>query len=664
MISKELAASLKGTSFPHKLHILATSSEIASIRWSKSGNHVLVDSIGIKEELFHPQIFNVKSNQHVLRQLAYYNFQKIDHKSRIWEFKHRFFKAGRKDLLQFVKRQTQKSLKFQNKFQTRIAEKLLRSEWRRRGFFESDEDAEIDYENPVMLTSPQRKRRRMMQSHISPFCPFESKLQIAESPFDRSNSEEELAIPSSKESDTNQSLIDNGFILNNSVATTVDLKPFNATNKFIIENTTNQILAEYPSDRFYIKPDGKNILLEIRVLNGTLYHNTGRKRIRETVETVSISDRLFVDSCPLFSYSNQYWNTLSTENNFNSCLPIKMGILENGINEIQKISRVFDITRHKNSTDDSMQRNSPQSHIFRANTEAHFDHEYPIENLSRSEMGNLGRNNNTIDFDHRFYNQDYQDFVNVTDSGNTIRKFHQWDAKNDSFEKYQNLNCINTVPNTEIAASQADDEIPLDSLYQTIKKLNSDQNSSSWLPNFETIACKSFPGFSTGLYDKCSEFEQGLQNAPHESQINPPYCDLDNNIFNDSPLNGPPSLAIKQEMIDISQSDLDEQKKFLAVKQEIIDISQSDLDEQKKFIELEANNFAQDSSTYAGLNFYLPATNKINESEGNSFKRSMPENSNNNASTAATQENNSILEIGSIPFNPSKIEKLFGLRNQ
>ncbi|GIY90089.1 HSF_DOMAIN domain-containing protein [Caerostris extrusa] len=580
MISKQLAASLR--------------------RWSKSGNHVLVDSIGIKEELFHPQIFNVKSNQHVLRQLAYYNFQKIDHKSRIWEFKHRFFKAGRKDLIQFVKRQTQKS--------TRIAESLLRSEWRRQRFFESDEDAEIDYENPVMLTSPQRKRRRMMQSHISPFCPFESKLQIVESPFDRSNSEEELAvprekieIPSSKESDTNQSLIDNGSILNNSVATTVDLKPFNATNKFIIENTTNQILAEYPSDRFYIKPDGKNILLEIRVLNGTLYHYTGRKRIRETVETVNISDRLLLDSCPLFSYSNQYWNTLSTENNFNSCLPIRMGILENGINEIQKISRVFDITRHKNSPDDSMQRNSPQSHIFRANAEAHFNHECPIENLSRV-------------------------------------KWETWE--------------------------EADDEIPWDSLYQTIEKLNSDQNSSSWLPNFETIACKSFPGFSTGLYDKCSEFKEGLQNAPHESQINPPYCDLDHDFFNDSPLNGPPSLAIKQEMIDISQSDWDEQKKSLAIKQEMIDISQSDLDEQKKFIDLEANNFAQDSNTYAGLNFYLPATNKINENEGNSFKRSMPENSNNNASTAATQENNSLLEIGPIPFNHSKIEKLFGLRNQ
>ncbi|GFQ97456.1 HSF_DOMAIN domain-containing protein [Trichonephila clavata] len=82
MISKTLAQTLQGLPFPHKLFILASSPEVQSIRWAQDGHTVKIDSCRLKDECFKPQIFNVKSNQHVLRQMAYYNFEKIDQKCR------------------------------------------------------------------------------------------------------------------------------------------------------------------------------------------------------------------------------------------------------------------------------------------------------------------------------------------------------------------------------------------------------------------------------------------------------------------------------------------------------------------------------------------------------------------------------------------------------
>ncbi|GBL87177.1 hypothetical protein AVEN_270468-1 [Araneus ventricosus] len=115
MLSNELANALAGLPFPRKLFTLASSTEVVSIQWGQNGNTVRIDSIGIKDECFNPLVFNVKSNQHVLRQLSYYNFEKIDQKSRTWEFRHPFFKAGRCDLLPLVTRQTQKQNRNQDR---------------------------------------------------------------------------------------------------------------------------------------------------------------------------------------------------------------------------------------------------------------------------------------------------------------------------------------------------------------------------------------------------------------------------------------------------------------------------------------------------------------------------------------------------------------------
>ncbi|GIY46820.1 hypothetical protein CEXT_722471 [Caerostris extrusa] len=108
MVSEKLAKSMEGASFPTKIFILAHSSEISSITWSKSGNSVLVHKINVKE-CFMPQIFNVKNTLHLYRQFVYYNFKNKGFNNRYWIFEHEFFKAGRKDLLPCIKRQPQKS---------------------------------------------------------------------------------------------------------------------------------------------------------------------------------------------------------------------------------------------------------------------------------------------------------------------------------------------------------------------------------------------------------------------------------------------------------------------------------------------------------------------------------------------------------------------------
>ncbi|GFS99606.1 HSF_DOMAIN domain-containing protein [Nephila pilipes] len=82
MISKALREKLCGELFPRKLFILASSAEISSIRWDRGGKAVIIDTDGLKNECFSPGVFNVKKHEHVLRQLAYYNFEKLGQMSK------------------------------------------------------------------------------------------------------------------------------------------------------------------------------------------------------------------------------------------------------------------------------------------------------------------------------------------------------------------------------------------------------------------------------------------------------------------------------------------------------------------------------------------------------------------------------------------------------
>ncbi|GFT54599.1 HSF_DOMAIN domain-containing protein [Nephila pilipes] len=81
MISKALREKLYGEQFPRKLFLLASSAEISSIRWAPGGKAVIIDTDGLKE-CFSPGVFNVKKHEHVLRQLGYYNFEKLGQKSK------------------------------------------------------------------------------------------------------------------------------------------------------------------------------------------------------------------------------------------------------------------------------------------------------------------------------------------------------------------------------------------------------------------------------------------------------------------------------------------------------------------------------------------------------------------------------------------------------
>ncbi|GIX93399.1 hypothetical protein CEXT_302151 [Caerostris extrusa] len=223
MVSKELVASLECFGFPFKLYRLATSAEIKSIRWTKCGNAVMIDPDTIKNECFKQEILNMTSIGEVYSRLKYYNFEEMNEKSepRMRIFKHAYFKAGREDLLYYIK--GSQSQKKANTLKASTENELPQDTTAIKLYKESEsqtvENAGIDaahQENEVILSHHMKRR----------------KVEI-----------------SGKESDANQASIDNGSILNTGT------KKGDITNKNIVQSTTGEIYTESLSNSFWVMPD-------------------------------------------------------------------------------------------------------------------------------------------------------------------------------------------------------------------------------------------------------------------------------------------------------------------------------------------------------------------------------------------------------------------------
>ncbi|KAG8182209.1 hypothetical protein JTE90_000063 [Oedothorax gibbosus] len=178
MLSEKLLDKLGGLVFPRKLWLLASSEEVESIRWARNGTTLEIDSVLLCVECFHPKIFNVKSNQHVLRQLSYYKFDKLDQKKKLWEFKHQNFLPGREDLLPLIKRTPQRlPKKYANDVERRSSTRI-RSHPSKRKVNDSDTEEDPDYQ------APKKRSRKSTYKEEETYgdCCFRNNLFISGNP--------------------------------------------------------------------------------------------------------------------------------------------------------------------------------------------------------------------------------------------------------------------------------------------------------------------------------------------------------------------------------------------------------------------------------------------------------------------------------------------------
>ncbi|GIX81683.1 hypothetical protein CEXT_75941 [Caerostris extrusa] len=474
MVSKELVASLECFGFPFKLYRLATSAEIKSIRWTKCGNAFMIDPDTIKNECFKQEILNMTSIGEVYSRLKYYNFEEMNEKSepRMRLFKHAYFKAGREDLLYYIKgSQSQKKANtLKASTENELPQDITVIKLYKESESQAVENAGIDaaHQENEVISSHHMKRR---------------KVEI-----------------SGKESDANQASIDNGSILNTgniSGTKKADIKLLNKTNKNIVNSTTGEIYTESLSNSFWAMPDGKNTLLQIQALKGTIYYNAGRKRFHGNADVppLQITERYLLDCDSSTGSSNKHDKVLFAKNNVSFAklsLPVNLTVLENKINENENTSSMPKMKLQKNTPDVFMKRDLSPSHIFRPNVKSHFDHKCQNKNL-QNETRILGRNkdNNAVEFDckhgnDQFYKQIDQELGSHNDLENKNGEIKKWDVGKNSFEKYQNVKYNNTLQNTETTTPQElNSKLSSESLCRSVVEQNSCQSSLLCIQNSE-----------------------------------------------------------------------------------------------------------------------------------------------------------------------------------
>ncbi|GFQ97454.1 HSF_DOMAIN domain-containing protein [Trichonephila clavata] len=496
MISKTLAQTLQGLPFPHKLFILASSPEVQSIRWAQDGHTVKIDSCRLKDECFKPQIFNVKSNQHVLRQMAYYNFEKIDQKCRIWEFRHHFFKAGRKDLLIYIRRQPVRQNHRLNESDGKrwlVADfqhpsidttPATKEDMERNSSFVANgdqgrQDASNTLTNNDLLQSYQKKSSSSTlinsvysncynNSDLSEEITENSKIKIH-----RKNMTRRLLKKYSKilpRVPGKRTIVDGNFpsaensLYNISAKHSCNTSEFQTENdmkgskntKFVIEHRTDQILTSTYKNKVYVKPDNKNFLLEINVKNASFYHNSGRKRLHEEAPRVKTTNQLLLDigpPCVISNLDEFKPADVSAEYNQITRLTANLSFLNNETYSTSQYNNSFEARGRNNYQNSHKSNESLPNFSLNVNNGAHKS-EFG-ENFSKIER-------NPISYENTGGNYTFQDSFNNT-----------FDANYYNYSRHYNPNAGGLPP------------------WSTFSQLVS--SSSLWIPNCESIPLESFP---------------------------------------------------------------------------------------------------------------------------------------------------------------------------
>ncbi|GIY62003.1 hypothetical protein CEXT_347511 [Caerostris extrusa] len=300
------------------------------------------------------------------------------------------------------------------------------------------------------LTSDCSESKLMTHESLSGRDDYESKFDVFRKRSSEYHNEvnsnqhvkrKKIEILNSKESDDNQASIDNCSILNtgnNSDTNKADLKPLKKTEKFIIESETGQVLSEFPSNTIFAKPDGKNTLLKIQILNGTIYLDSGRKSICENAPVLKITETRLMNCDSSNSSPIRHDHALHTKNNTN--FSVNVSVLENKRDENENISGMFKMKHQKNAPDVLMEKDLSLDHLFGANVKTHFDHKCRNENLIQHKMQNVegNKDSNTVDFDcnRQCYKQVYQemrkpnDLQNIMHNKSKKREIRKFDTKN------------------------------------------------------------------------------------------------------------------------------------------------------------------------------------------------------------------------------------------
>ncbi|GFT78347.1 hypothetical protein NPIL_429451 [Nephila pilipes] len=267
MISKELLKKLHGVAFPRKLFILASSAEVSSIRWADGGNMIEIDKDGLEHECFSPLIFNVKSHSSVLRQLEYYNFKWLGTIANIWKFRHPYFKAEREDLLTFVTRQASHTKKCRCNFKTAdLSRKQCTLDGRGRNCNNA--------RNKIATCDHYKKKSSKLVSKFSRRKSVRSEFSSAEHSHDSSFGRHTCK-PS-------------------------EVRAENQTEKFdsIIEQGSGKILTPTILNKIYIKPNDKNVFLELSVKDALIYRISRRERIVEEAPSFKTTKQILLGCGP------------------------------------------------------------------------------------------------------------------------------------------------------------------------------------------------------------------------------------------------------------------------------------------------------------------------------------------------------------------------------
>ncbi|GFY70174.1 HSF_DOMAIN domain-containing protein [Trichonephila inaurata madagascariensis] len=549
MISKSLAQTLQGLPFPHKLFILASSPEVKSIRWAQGGHTVKIDSCRLKEECFKPQIFNVKSNQHVLRQMAYYNFEKIDQKCRIWEFRHPFFKAGRKDLLIYIRRQP---VRQNQKFNESNGKRWL----------------EIDFQHLSIDTTPVTKEdmernssfveeRDLGRQDASNALTNNGFLQSYQNNNSSSSLTDSVNTNSYNNSDLSEEITENfkikihkknmtrrllkkyskilprasgkgpifngnfspaeNFLDNTSAKHSCSISEFPTENdmnikgskksNFVIEHHTDQILTSTYKNKVYVKPDNKNFLLEINVKNASFYHNSGRKRLHEEAPRVKTAGQLLLDAgppCVISNLDELQPTDVSTEYNQITHLTANLSFLNNETYITKKCNNSFDTSgrnNYQNSHNESLpnfslnvntgaRKNDNIREVFRKVEKSPMLYENTEGNYTFKDSFNSPTDTYDYNYSHHFNPND-----GSLPPWNTIHKLAK---KNDSslrqeentLKKYQDFTPFTPLHKSDMQPQPSFGNPNSDTFCTPTNKQVS--SSTSWIPNCESIPSDSF----------------------------------------------------------------------------------------------------------------------------------------------------------------------------
>ncbi|GFT12599.1 hypothetical protein NPIL_491011 [Nephila pilipes] len=337
---------------------------------------------------------------------------------RIWEFRHPYFRAEREDLLFFVKRQTFGKKKYlcnskvadlsRKRFAIvgkgpaetpsppfKIGSTSVPTEGKKQNctFLENSDGSiqsvtnavsnndnlqsseesnispnsslhplviDLDYDSTEEITknSDAEPSKKLVTHNDSKQTPFKLVSEVSGEKVDKSD------FPSAEHSHDNSSKSYTYDISDFRAPHYKELKDMkNNGQDFIIENCTGQILKPTSSNKIYIKPNDKNVFLELRVKDALIYHNSGRKRLRGEAPVIKTTKEILLDlgpPCETLKVNKIEHSNESSDSNQSTRFPPTLPASDDKLPNRLKRDRSFPLRLRKTPQDSSLINEPPQ----------------------------------------------------------------------------------------------------------------------------------------------------------------------------------------------------------------------------------------------------------------------------------------------------------------